>query len=70
MSKIPLWTQMRERAKVDRQNAANLNEKADALETATAGFYAEPQTVPVKSFVGAWARARRAWCESTGEPLI
>ena len=29
---------------------------------AAAGFYADPQTVPVKSFMGHWARARRvAW---------
>lgn len=28
-----------------------------------------PQTSP-KALLGRWARARRCWCEITGEPLI
>lgn len=28
-----------------------------------------PQTTP-KALLGRWARARRCWCEITGEPLI
>lgn len=28
-----------------------------------------PET-PVKALVGRWARARRCWCEITGEPLV
>ena len=47
-----------------------LIEKADAFDAASDGFYAEPQTVPVKSFLGAWARARKLWSEVSGEPLI
>ncbi len=43
---------------------------ADELETKHAGFYGEPQTVEAKSFLGAWARARRLWCDCTGEDLI
>lgn len=44
--------------------------KAKAFDEAITGFYGTPQTVPVAKFMGAWARARKAWCEYTGEPLI
>lgn len=37
---------------------------------AAVGFYSDPQTVTVKQFMGCWARARRAWCDYTGEALI
>lgn len=47
-----------------------LREKADALRVGIAGFYGEPQTVTVQSFMGRWARARKLWCEITGEALI
>jgi hypothetical protein len=47
-----------------------LRDLATKFEAAAVGFYSEPQTVTVKSFMGAWARARRAWCNYTGEPLI
>lgn len=42
---------------------------ASALRDATAGYFAEPQTVDVRRFMGAYARARRIWCECTGGPL-
>jgi hypothetical protein len=42
---------------------------ATALRDATSGYFAEPQTVDVRRFMGTWARARRIWCECTGEPL-
>lgn len=45
-------------------------EVAEALEAAADGFYAEPQTVGARAFLGAYARARRIWCERTGEPLV
>lgn len=45
-------------------------ELADKFEAAARGFYAEKQTVTVASFLGAFARARRAWCEYSGEPLV
>ena len=50
--------------------AAELREKASAFDDATTGFYAEPQTVSVKTFMGCWARARRLWSECSGRPLI
>lgn len=46
-----------------RLKAADLREGAN-------GFCAVPQTVSAQSFMGRWARARRLWCEVTGEPLI
>lgn len=50
--------------------AAELREKADAFDVATAGMFAEPQTHTAKQLLGTWARARRVHCECTGEPLI
>lgn len=43
--------------------AAKFNEAAE-------GFYGTPQTKDVKQFLGAYARARRAWCDATGEALV
>jgi len=50
--------------------AQRLVDLVDKFERAAAGFYSEPQTVSAKSFLGAWARARRVYCEITGEALI
>lgn len=57
-------------AKSGHPRADELREKADAFSAAASGFYAEPQTVGVKAFMGCWARARRLYSECTGEPLI
>jgi hypothetical protein len=48
----------------------SLRTHAVAFDKAANGFYADPQTVDVKTFVGHWARARRAWCDYSGEELI
>lgn len=50
--------------------ARDLRDKAEQLEDAIAGFYGTPQTVKVVAFLGAWARARKLYCDHTGEPLI
>jgi len=51
--------------------ATELRMRAGAFDTATHGFVsAQPQTHTVKQMVGAWARARRLYCECTGEALI
>jgi len=61
---------------IDRANADNLPDDhtlrnlAKLFDEAATGYFASPQTVTVKSFMGHWARARKAWCEYTGEPLI
>lgn len=49
-------------------HALRLN--AAAFEQAAAGFFGETQTVNVMQFMGHWARARRAWCDYSGEPLL
>ncbi len=40
------------------------------FDEAAEGFYGTPQTKDVKQFLGAYARARRCWCDATGEPLV
>lgn len=47
-----------------------LRVKGAAFSEAAAGFYADPQTVNVKQFMGHWARARSLWCAYTGESLV
>lgn len=64
-----LSDQMRALAK-NNPRAAELEAAAAKFDEATAGFYANPQTVDVKRFVGSWARARRLYCDVTGESLI
>lgn len=61
---------MRALADQGHDRAEELREKAKAFDAAAAGFYAEEQTVGAKSFLGAYARARRLWCDITGEPLV
>lgn len=43
---------------------------AIAFEEAAKGFFSEPQTVNIKKFMGCFARARKAWCEYSGESLL
>lgn len=65
-----LGGQMRALADTGHERALELKEKAEAFDVAAAGFYAEPQTIDVKKFMGAWARARRCYSECAGVPLI
>lgn len=44
--------------------------KAEAFDKAADGFYADPQTVDVKTFMGHWARAKRVWCDYSGDELV
>jgi hypothetical protein len=69
-NKIALAEKMRDLAVSGHPRASELVEKALAFTIAIDGFYSEPQTVTVKAFMGAWARARLLWCECTGESLI
>lgn len=69
----PLWERMRTLAAegdISPEQESDLREKADKFEAATNGFYASPQTCTVQQFLGAFARARRLWCDITGEPLV
>jgi hypothetical protein len=49
---------------------AALRVHAVALNNAAEGFYATPQTCRAETLLGCWARARRAWCDYTGDALI
>lgn len=69
--KADLAEKMLARADADRLPPDHrLRVRAVEFDRAAKGYFADPQTVPVKPFFGAWARARRAWCDYTGEPLI
>ena len=59
-----LFDKMRSLASDGHPQAYALRQRADELETAVVG---KPSA---KQILGAWARARRLWCECTGEPLI
>lgn len=70
LGKDPLAPKMQKLANSGHPRAVELLEKANAFEIAARGFFASPQTHDVKQFLGAYARARKLWCEITGEPLI
>lgn len=65
-----LGNKMRRLADEGHERAEELRAKATEFDEKTAGYYGDPQTVSVKSFMGAFARARRLWCDCTGEPLV
>lgn len=44
--------------------------KAKAFSDACQGYLTEPQTCSAKKFLGCWARAKKAYCQYTGEPLL
>lgn len=64
--KEPLAPKMRAYAAEHRGNdhLVDLAAKLEAARDAPEGEWS------AKKLVGAWARARRAWCEVTGEPLV
>lgn len=68
--KTSLSERMRLLAKERTDLPENWLATAAAFDAATIGFYAEPQTVDVRKFMGCFARARRMWCDVTGEPLV
>jgi hypothetical protein len=64
---------MRMRARADADGLPSthpLRIAADKFDSATDGFFAKDQTVNVMQFMGHWSRARRAWCDYSGEDLI
>ena len=61
-----LMTRMRALAETGHPRAAELREHADALDTQ---LNAWEKGNPMR-LLGVWARARRLWCECTGEPLL
>lgn len=65
-----LAQRMRDLAARGHERAAELVEKAQALEEGVAGYYGDPQTITVQSFLGRYARARLLWRDCTGEALV
>lgn len=65
-----LGDKMRALADIGHARSVELREKANAFDEAADGFYGTSQTVGAKQFLGAFARARKLWCEITGEPLV
>lgn len=66
-----LADKMRARADADALPADHeLRTKAAAFDEAATGYYGQPQTKNVSQFMGAWARARKTWCDYTGEALV
>jgi hypothetical protein len=62
---------MVERANADKlPQDHELRKKAEEFEEAAIGLNATPQTCGIKKFMGCWARARKAWCNYSGESLI
>lgn len=70
MTTTTIGDRMRALADTGHAMADELREKATAADIAANGYYAEPQTIGVKSFLGAMARARIVWCKASGEPLV
>ena len=76
MSIAPFQTELSRRMraladKIGGTAAADLREKADAFDRATEAHNngtGGPDSA--KRMLGAWARARRAYCGATGDPLV
>lgn len=60
-----LATRMYDLANTGHPRAEELREKARLFRQA-----ADDPEVDERKLLGAWARARRLWCQCTGEPLI
>ena len=66
-----LADKMRARAEADALPADHeMRTKAAAFDEAATGYHGQPQTKNVSQFMGAWARARKTWCDYTGEALV
>mgnify|MGYP001598744132 CR=1 FL=1 len=64
VSATPLADQMRKLA-VTHPRRDELEAAADNLDAA-----ASASDTPIPKLLGAWAKARRLWCEISGEPLV
>lgn len=66
MSEKTLAHRMRDKAAQVRRIDADLAERLIEHATALEGLTVE---TPIPKFVGTWAKARKFWCDLTGEPL-
>ncbi|MBF4302218.1 hypothetical protein EAY56_26365 [Vibrio anguillarum] len=44
--------------------------KEKEFEQATIGYVSEPQTCSVRKLLGCWARAKKAYSQYTGTPIL
>ena len=65
-----LSNKMRELGMVRADLPENWFDLADDFERAATDFYQVPPRVKCNEFLAIWARARKAWCDATGEPLV
>lgn len=49
---------------------APLRVLAAEFDAAAKEYFSDPQICTVQKFMGCWARARRAWCDVSGEDLV
>lgn len=69
MAETPLGIKMRALAREGHPRAEELRSRANAFDEACSSE-AMAQPDGLKKMMGAWARARRLWCEVSGEPLV
>jgi hypothetical protein len=66
-----LARKMRARADKDKLPGDHLlRVRADEFDQASLKYLAQPQQMAVRAFMGFWGRARRTWCDYTGESLL
>jgi len=66
-----LGTVMRARADKDKLPTDHLLRiLADRFDLDLNGYMAQEQTSTARQFLASWAKARKAWCAYSGEPLI
>lgn len=66
--KNPLSEKMRALAFTDTEHAPTLNNLADELDGAAAVYMAGSNDP--RRLLGVWAKARRLYCQITGEPFV
>ena len=63
-----LWERMRDLHATGKELPEDWLQKAEDMEAAANAFW--NQTGDYDGFLGCWARARRLWCQVTGEPMV
>ena len=65
-----LYERMRALADTGHPHAAELRRLADILEVDIKASFVKEDATTVRRMLSSWARARRCWCEATGDPLV
>lgn len=72
---VPSYTELAKKmvARADRDKLPEnhpMRTRAAEFDDATQKYLATPQKMGVRAFMGFWARARKAWCNHTGDALL